>query len=155
MWYPTCRWLAGVVPALVVLGGAAAPALVAQAPGPTPPPTTAQPPDAGGSPSPSSRSDTSLQKQGDLLRFSRNVPGEAKPIVIDADEIFTWDEDGKVAMLLKGQVLVQQSITQTRFDNGVAWIDLKRYRSTGILHLDLYAEGGVRLDVTLEGHEAK
>src|SRR5262249_18781890 len=145
MWHSTSRWLAGPVLALVVLGGAAAPTLYAQTPAPAPPASTAPPPQGGGpalpapdAGSPTARDHVTMQKQGDLLRFSRNVPGDSKPIVIDADEIVTWDEDGKVAMLLKGQVLVQQSVTQTRFDLGVAWIDLKRYKSTGILHLDLY-----------------
>src|SRR5215204_6364707 len=103
MWYSTRRWLAGsALAVLVVLGGAAAPALYAQQPpAPAPvPPTTAQPPSPAPdgpalAPPDAPRDHVSLQKQGDLLRFSRNVPGDAKPIVIDADEIFTWDEDGK------------------------------------------------------------
>jgi hypothetical protein len=93
---------------------------------------------------------SSVQKQGDLLRLHRNVPGDAKPILVEADEITTWTEDGVFVLLLRGQVLVQQSVAHTRFQEGVAWVDMKRSQATGILHMDLYAEGQVRIDTSVE-----
>ncbi len=89
-----------------------------------------------------------------MLRLSRNVPGDAKPILVDADEIATWNEEGVIVLLLHGQVLVQQSVTQTRFQQGIAWVDWKRYQATGILHMDLYAEGQVRIDTSIEIQDA-
>lgn len=84
------------------------------------------------------------------MRFVRNVPGDAKPIVLEADEIFTWSENGQEVFLLSGKVLVQQSAAQIRFQQGIAWVDFKRFQATGILHVDLYAEGQVRLDNSVE-----
>jgi hypothetical protein len=168
MRYHTCRWLAGPVLALAVLG-----AVFAQSPGtwtplatpsaPTTGPGGSAVPGPGSTPGPgqspglpASRPGAPvIEIQGDLLRYTRNLPGDVKPVLIDADQISTWNEDGRVVLLLQGQVLVQQSVAQTRFPQGVVWIDLNRYRTTGILHLDLYAEGGVRLDTTLETREGK
>ncbi len=99
---------------------------------------------------PAKRLGALLKHDGDLLRLSRNVPGDAKPILIDADEITTWTEDGVVVLFLTGQVLVQQSVSQTRFQQGIAWVDINRYKDTGILHMDLYAEGQVRIDTSVE-----
>src|SRR5438034_71319 len=121
MRHSTCRWLVGPILALVVLGGGVTTlAVFAQPPGTwAPPASTAPSPGTGGlaapgpgsmpGPSPSPGLPTTragvptIQVQGDLLRYQRNVPGDAKPILIDADEIFTWEEDGKVALVLRGQ----------------------------------------------------
>ena len=65
---------------------------------------------------------------------------------MDADEITTWTQDNQRILLLKGQVLVQQSIIQARFQQGVVWVDLDRFRQTRILHVDVYGEGNVRLE---------
>src|SRR5947209_5015453 len=94
------RWLAGAVLALAVLAGwPAALLLRAQPPGTAfQPPSTAPPGTGGSAPGmmpgggrapalPATRSSASLQRSGDLLRLTRNVPGDAKPILIDADEI--------------------------------------------------------------------
>ncbi|MFO0880347.1 MAG: hypothetical protein U0840_23630 [Gemmataceae bacterium] len=91
-----------------------------------------------------------VQRQGDLLRYSRNIPADAKPIVLEANEVFSWNENGKVGFLLSGQVLVQQSVVQARCEQAVVWVDTGRYQQTGILHMDLYAEGKVRLDTSVE-----
>src|SRR5262249_17706687 len=119
-------------------------------------PAPGLPPDAGAAPglTTSRPGAPQLSRQGDLLRYSRNVPGDAKPILIDADQITTWNEEGKIVLLLRGQVLVQQNVVQARFQEGVVWVDLKRFQTTGILHVDLYAEGQVRLDTTLESQES-
>src|SRR4051794_18907356 len=103
MWSTTRRWLAGPVLALASLCGAAAPSLVAQVPRPTSPAGAVPSSPTGGPAQPAldagttaSRGPVTVAKQGDLLRFNRSVPGDAKPIVIDADEITTWEEDGKL-----------------------------------------------------------
>src|SRR5262245_7435425 len=56
-----------------------------------------------------------------LLRFSRNVPGDAQPITIAADQITTWSANGQTVFLLRGQVLIQQNVVQVRFNQGVVW----------------------------------
>src|SRR5689334_12607327 len=92
--------LAGPVLALAALvGGLLLLPIRAQPPGPgTPPPWAAPPPGAGGPEAPAAglvpapgappglptsppASSAGLRRQGDLLRLSRNVPGDAKPVV--------------------------------------------------------------------------
>src|SRR5262249_13930636 len=92
-------------------------------------------------------------RQGNVLRLVRNTPRDANPLLIDAHSIHTLDEDGQGVLWLPGPVLVQQSVSKTRFQEGVAWIDLKRYRSTGILHVEILAEGSVRIETGLENQE--
>ena len=81
----------------------------------------------------------------DLVRFSRNVPGESQAIVIDADEIATWTNGDTRVLLLQGQVLLQQGVVRTQFQNGVLFVDLKNYRATGIWDVDIYGEGDARV----------
>jgi hypothetical protein len=57
-----------------------------------------------------------------------------------------WQEGGFVVVLLRGQVLAQQGVVQARFDQGVAWVDQERLKRTGLCHVQVYAEGRVRLD---------
>src|SRR5262249_3383373 len=87
---------------------------------------------------------------GDLIRLSRNVAGDSKPIVIDADEAAAWYEGQQLVVLLHGQVLVQQGVVQVRSQDAVGWVGVKRYPRSGVPHLDLYADGGVRLDLSSE-----
>jgi hypothetical protein len=79
------------------------------------------------------------------LRLERNVPGEAKAIQVDADDITTWVEGNERIILFKGQVLVQLGVVQARFDQGIARIDLEGWKRTHITHLELYGEGSVQL----------
>ncbi|MFO0927399.1 MAG: hypothetical protein U0736_10215 [Gemmataceae bacterium] len=165
MTHSSRHWLAGSALGLAVLGAALTGwSLQAQPPGASAPPG-AFPPSAAGSPSPAvvrpeglpaaspaepTGGQTGLQKQGDLLRVVRNVPGDAKPIVLEADQIATWNDGGRLVFLLTGRVLVQQSVVQGRCQQAVAWVDVPRYKQTGVLHMDLYAEGGVRVDTSIE-----
>lgn len=64
----------------------------------------------------------------DLVRLSRNVPGESTPIIVDADEITTWVDGNVHVMLLRGQVLVQHGIVRARFAEGVLLIDARHTR---------------------------
>ena len=43
----------------------------------------------------------------EIIRFTHNVAGNSKPIVLHADEITTWVEEGRRIIILKGKVLVE------------------------------------------------
>jgi hypothetical protein len=81
----------------------------------------------------------------DLIRFSRDVPGESKPIIIDADEISTWTEGDTRVLLVKGQVLLQHGLVRTQFQNGVFFVDLKAYQATRVWNVDIFGEGDARV----------
>ena len=83
---------------------------------------------------------------GDSLRLSHNLPGDSTPIVLYADEIATWVDSGQRVILLKGKVLVEQGVVHMEMQQGVALVDLPQGHRTGIVHLELYAEGDVRLE---------
>ncbi len=89
----------------------------------------------------------------DLVRLSRNLPGESRPLQIDADEITTWVDGDTRVLLLRGQVLAQQGVVRARFQEGVLLIDLRRYQATHVWDVDVYAEGDVSVqngpDVTV------
>lgn len=160
MRHRSSRWLAGPLLALVVWGGGllfpahaqppAGPASPANRPREGPPTAPTNGP-AGPAVRPLA---SSLTKQGDLLRLFRDLPGEAKPIGLEADHITTWNENGVVVMLLEGRALVSQSVLQTRCQKAVAFIDLPRYQTSGILAVALYAEGQVRMDTSVEIQDA-
>src|SRR5439155_21941547 len=69
------------------------------------------------------------------------------PILRRADGMPTWVEGRESVIMLKGMGFVEHGLMQGRMQGAVAWVDQERTRRTGILHLDLYAEG----DVNLEG----
>ena len=88
------------------------------------------------------------------LRFARNVAGDAAPIVLAADQIFTWYESEQtVAVVLRGKVYIQQSTVQVRCEQAVARFDMKTHKDKGIWLMDLYAEGQVRLDTSSDSKE--
>jgi hypothetical protein len=78
----------------------------------------------------------------EMVRFSRNVPGESHPIVIDADEITTWTEGKTRLLLVKGHVLIQQGVVRAQFEDGVLFVDLDHYQATQVWDIDVYGEGG-------------
>lgn len=86
----------------------------------------------------------------EMIRLSQNVPGDSKPILLHADEISTWVEGHQRVIMLKGMVLVEHGLIQGRMQGAVAWVDQERTRRTGIMHLDLYAEGDVHLEGDVE-----
>jgi hypothetical protein len=132
------------------------PQAVAQLPGSTPP--GYRPPSGNSAASPTGSAPRPLasvvQMDKDLLRLSREVAGDAKPVIVEADNITTWNDGGTVVLLLEGQGLAQQSVVQARFQRALAFVDLPRYQSTGVLHVALYAEGQVRVDTSVEIHDA-
>jgi hypothetical protein len=81
----------------------------------------------------------------DLIRFSRNVAGETRAIVVDADEINTWTDGSSRVLLLKGRVLIQQGVVRTQFQEGVIRVDLAGYQATHVWNVDVYGEGGGRV----------
>jgi hypothetical protein len=153
---PSFRRLAGLLTLLIAVGSWATAALHAQDRAATPaparnwweaPPPVPQPPrPPGGAIAPASAAAPGRL----VLRFKQDVPGDAKPIILDADDIASWTEkNGTVeyrVFLLQGNVLAQQGILQARFPHGVAWVNVTRYKDTGKWHMDLYADGGVRID---------
>jgi hypothetical protein len=82
----------------------------------------------------------------EILRFTYNVPGDSKAIVLHADEITSWVEGRQRIILLKGKVLLDHGVVQARMQQAVAWIDLDRYRQTRILRIEFYAEGEITLE---------
>jgi hypothetical protein len=87
----------------------------------------------------------SLSRADEPLRLSRNLAGDSKPVLVDADEVITWVDGKHRIVVLKGQVLVQQGVVEARFDQGVIRIDLENYEKQHILHVDLFADGNVKL----------
>jgi hypothetical protein len=90
----------------------------------------------------------------EIVRLSQNVPGDSKPILLYADEISTWIEGNQRILLLKGMVLVEHGLVQGRMQGAVVWVDQERTRRTGIMHVDLYAEGDVHLEGDVETRQA-
>lgn len=88
----------------------------------------------------------------ETIRLSQNLPNDAKPLIVDADEIMTWNEKGKLILLLKGKVQLQQNVVQASFQQGVLWIDLEQLQRTRVLNAAIYGEGSVRLD---NGHKSQ
>jgi hypothetical protein len=78
----------------------------------------------------------------DMVRFSHDVPGETRPIVIDADDITTWTEGNTRVLLVKGHVLIQQGVVRAQFADGVVFVDLAAYQAKQVWNLDVYGEGG-------------
>jgi hypothetical protein len=132
------RGLAGFLAFGALLGPGALPALFAQGQAPPPPRAAGDPPK-------------------DPYRLSRNVHGDAKPVVLHADEIAAWpvkDFTGEhLAVLLRGTVLLHQNVVQARFQQGFAWVDVRQYRDFGQLHVLVYAEGEAKVDDGVEVHE--
>ncbi len=166
--YPSYRWLVGTLALVVVAGSFTLPALLAQdrvaapcaeqqpanaaAPAPTrhwwesapkTPPSSLVPATAA-APTQGAVADVTI------CRLKRDQAGDSKPLLLDADEIASWTEkDGSseyCVFLLRGMVLAQQGVIQARFKEGVAWVDVSRYKNTGKLRTELYVEGDVRID---------
>jgi hypothetical protein len=82
----------------------------------------------------------------DLLRWTRNEPGEARPINLYADDITTWVDQGRRVFLLKGHVWIEQGVVGIHQAQGVVWIDEGLKQRTGVYHLDLYGDGKVTVE---------
>jgi hypothetical protein len=83
---------------------------------------------------------------GDSIRLSHDIPGDSLPITLYADEITSWVDGGQRVFLFKGTALVEQGVVHVTMQQGAAWVDLQRGHRTGIAHLELFAEGDVKLE---------
>jgi len=82
----------------------------------------------------------------EVLRLTRNIPGDSKPIVLSADAVASWSENGQRVVLLSGKVLIEHGLFSTRCTEAVVWVDEGALRSTRILIARIYAEGNVVLE---------
>jgi hypothetical protein len=131
-------------PVLAVAALAGSCAFVAAQVGPPTPPPKPGPAVPANLPSPGGGAPAAPPEEP--LHLVRDLPGDSKPIILHADDITTWVEGGKRIVLLQGQVLVQQGVVQSRFQQGVVWADLERLQRTRVLHVEVYAEGDVQLE---------
>jgi hypothetical protein len=153
--YSSFRWFAGLFALMIGSGLCAVPALRAQqrmgTASPTrhwwdvASPTTPATLQAGKTPA-----DPAGAAGEPIYRLQRDQRGESKALLVDADEIATWTEKpGSTeycVFLVRGLVFVQQGVVQARFEQGVAWIDISRFKNTGKLRAEIYAQGKVRID---------
>jgi hypothetical protein len=79
------------------------------------------------------------------LTWSRNVPGDSKPINLYADNITTWTDQGNRIFLLKGKVWIEQGIVDIQMAQGMAVLDELQRKRTGIYHLDVYTDTEISL----------
>jgi hypothetical protein len=87
------------------------------------------------------------------LRWSRNDPGDARPILVNADDIATWQDQGKRIFLLKGNVYFEQGDARVRLPQAVLWADEDLKKRVGLYQLDFYGDGGVTLEVQANSYE--
>jgi len=82
----------------------------------------------------------------EVLRFTINVPGDSKPIIVHADNLATWIQGGQRILLFRGKVLIEHGVALIRMEQGAAWVDQDHYRQTGIMRMEVFAEGNVTLE---------
>jgi hypothetical protein len=88
------------------------------------------------------------------LTWKRDVPGDSTAIQLTADEAATWSDGTKRTFLLKGNVWIEQSGNSIRAPAVAIWVNEATKKTTGIYHLDLYAEGGTSLEIGAKTHQA-
>lgn len=88
----------------------------------------------------------------DVLRLTRNIAGDSKPVVLNAAAAATWSENGQRVILLSGKVLVEHGLFSARCTEAVLWLDEAGQKRTRILKVQLYAEGDAVLE---DGTETK
>lgn len=81
-----------------------------------------------------------------VLKVSQNLPGDSKAITLHADEITTWTENSRRIILMRGAVWIEHGVLNARMQEAVAVVDQDRTKKTGVMHLDVYAEGDVILE---------
>lgn len=86
----------------------------------------------------------------EAVRWSQHVPGDSKPIMLDADEVGTWVEGEQRVVLLHGKVLLEHGTVHLRADEATVWIDQGAKRRTGVYQLRVVVFGAVQLDKGLE-----
>lgn len=79
----------------------------------------------------------------DVLRLTRNIPGDSKPVILYADQVATWTEGGERVILLRGAVLVEHGVLHARMPHAIAFVDQGSVPKTGILHVRVYSDADV------------
>ena len=87
--------------------------------------------------------------------FQRKIPGDSKPVRVDADSISSWSDKSKYYLLLKGHVFLEQSVLQIRGDQALIVADIESYKMRGIWELGMYLDGNVKIDNSAEVRNAK
>src|SRR5262245_28024047 len=72
-------------------------------------------------------------------------PSPTEPITIAADSIRNWTQADTRILLLHGNVFVAQGLKRIRANHAVVWI-AEGNDANNLKHLELYAEGSVRVD---------
>jgi lipopolysaccharide export system protein LptA len=78
-------------------------------------------------------------------RLTLLTPGNPKPVVLYADEVVTWADNGHQVVRLEGRVLVEQGTVAVRAARVVAWIDTGSYQRTRMQEVKVFAEGEARV----------
>lgn len=90
-----------------------------------------------------------------FVSFQRKIPGDSKPVRVDADSISSWSDKSKYYLLLKGHVFLEQSVLQVRGDQALIVADIESYKVRGIWDLGIYLDGNVKIDSSVEVRNAK
>lgn len=76
----------------------------------------------------------------DGLTYSRNLAGESKPLVLEADQAAVWSAGDETCIALNGRVLAQLGFMNLRCGRAIAWANVAKYRQTGVWVVDVYSE---------------
>ena len=79
----------------------------------------------------------------DFIKKSFVVPGDPRPILLNADYISTWTEGTQRIFLLRGTVWIEQGLVKLRMPESVVWVEEAKQKITGIYNLQVYGEGNV------------
>ena len=85
--------------------------------------------------------------RGRRCAAGRRRPRKQKlPIRFAADEVVTWPADGEQVYLLRGKVLIEQSVFNIRADRAVLWVDAARQGNAPGTRVRIVADGKVRVE---------
>ncbi len=73
-------------------------------------------------------------------------PSTTEPITVAADSIRNWTHNDTRVLLLHGNVYVAQGLTRIRAPRAVVWVYEPSAQTGGVKKIDVFAEGGVRVD---------
>jgi lipopolysaccharide export system protein LptA len=73
-------------------------------------------------------------------------PAPTEPITIAADSIRNWTQGDRRVLLMHGNVYVAQGLKRIRAPHAVVWINEASSPKDGLKRIEVYAEGGVRID---------
>ena len=79
----------------------------------------------------------------ELLRTNLGDGGTGE-IAFRADEIYSWQEGGKLVVALGGNVSITQEKDSIRAERAIVWVDIDNRKADSPTRGVIYAEGGVR-----------